>query len=115
MQVETFEAIERELAEHAPEEQAKALELIEELGLDGQQELLTERDDDDGERCPYRRMTAEEQRVYGAICEKTTEIEAYASGPIPLRVLQVAAHARPLRNGTSPVSSYPCRKQASAC
>lgn len=105
IQVETYEAISIDesggqfVNEEVSEE---ALALIEALGLDGQKALLQERRVSDGEttvtRNPYRRMTGEEQAVFGAILPRHVEVSAYEDGPIPLRVLQVAAHAKPMFN-----------------
>lgn len=80
MLVETFEL--EEVAEQPPELEAEAVALIEKLGLDGQQT-----------RIPYRKMTEEETFVYGILCPMRTPLKKYKEGPIPLRVLQVAAHA----------------------
>lgn len=91
MQVETYEVPEISY-EGEPECEAEAMELIERLGLDGQKALVSS----DGQakaRCPYRKMTAEEAWVYGKLLTKQTPIDKYSDGPIPLRVLQVAAHA----------------------
>lgn len=98
MQVETYEVTETNpetgLAEFEPE----ALALIEALGLEGQKERTRTRALEGGESvttiCPYREMTAEEQRVYGYLFAKEMPIEKYDRGPIPLRVLQVAALAQ---------------------
>lgn len=97
MQVETYEVTETNpdtgLAEFAPE----TLALIEELGLQGQQELTRVREVEGGEQVttvmPYREMTAEEDRVYGFLLPTKLALEKYNRGPIPLRVLQVAALA----------------------
>lgn len=99
MEVETYEALEKELGEHAQEMAEEALELIEVLGLSGQQSLLrVDEDEGDTLRNPYRKMTAEEERVYGVLCEDETVLEEYDASPIPLRVLQVAAHAKAFFN-----------------
>jgi len=101
IQIETFEAApigcgtQPELEEiQSPEAQA----LIEALELTGQQNLIRERDTGDGDTVatvnPYRRMTLEEERVYRAICPAVSRLERFDAGPIPLRVLQLAAHAK---------------------
>jgi hypothetical protein len=41
-------------------------------------------------------MTALEAAVYGTVYPQATGVERYSAGPIPLRVLQVIAHARTL-------------------
>lgn len=92
MQVETYEC-EETRSEHV-ECTDEALKLIEELGLAGQKKLNI--DGQPGQRFPYRKMTAEERTVYKEICPTVCRIDAYDAAPIPLRVLQVAAHANPL-------------------
>lgn len=95
MQVETYEALEYETGEQAPEMEAEAIEIIELLGLEGQRKLLA----GEGEtqtRAPYRKLTAQEKRVYSVLCPESSSLEDFDACPIPLRVLQVAAHAREL-------------------
>ena len=89
--VETFEQTELG-AEGCVEKDSEALALIDRLGLDGQRELLNP---DTSMRCPYRVMNAVELRVYQALYPEHTAIERYRNGMIPLRVLQIAAHAQP--------------------
>lgn len=91
MQVETYE-IEEYAADANPEQDAKALELIAKLGLKGQEELVR-KTDDGGKRLQYPEMTAQEIAVYGAIFPVRTKLSDYSHGIIPVRVLQVAAHA----------------------
>jgi hypothetical protein len=99
MLVETYEVNEL-LADGTLEEMSspEALALIEEMGLKGQRSLLRQlpagNDDTVMVRCPYRLITAEEAAIFGVLCPERTPLADYASGPIPLRVLQVAAHAR---------------------
>lgn len=92
MQVETYEVPEVDF-EGNVESNDEAVALIEKLELDGQRELIHP---GRGYRTPYRKMTKEEAVVYGAIFEKKTNIAKYKDEPIPLRVLQVAAHAKSL-------------------
>ena len=88
MLVETFEVTEINCDGEA-EDSGAALQLIEELELDGQAALRS------GEhRFPYRRMNQEEHDVYRIILPRTTALREYGSGAIPLRVLQVAAHVK---------------------
>ena len=95
MLVETYEVSEaRDVA--APECEAEAIALIESLGLTGQQELVRPKEDGTAERIPYRLMTDEECFVYENICPTRTRADKYESGMIPLRVLQVLAHATSL-------------------
>lgn len=98
MQVETFEQVETVGGQAEELSSPEAMELIEVLGLQGQQQMFSRREVADGDvvtRSPYRTMTTEEQHVYSVLCPQQTDITAYASAPIPVRVLQVAAHAKP--------------------
>lgn len=101
MQVETYETLSVDvdadgtvINEVVSEE---ALALITALGLEGQQALV-QREDVDGEtvesRIPYRRMTGEEKAIFATLFPVKTPIEKYKGDAIPLRVLQVAAHAK---------------------
>ena len=92
MKVETFEC-EETRAEH-PEVAAEAVALIESLGLKGQASLVKAATDGKaGTRSPYREATAEEVGVYKALCPQVYALRDYARSSIPLRVLQVCAHA----------------------
>ena len=94
MIVETYEVTETTTAGEDPVlADAAAIELIRELDLEGQKELLAH-DETAVIRIPYQRMTAEEVRVYQTLYPADEKVEAYRAGPIPLRVLQVVAHAR---------------------
>jgi hypothetical protein len=92
MQVETFEC--HETASEPIEANEEAVQLIEQLGLDGQRALLSKTDQP--ARCPYRVMTADETFVYRTLCPHSVKLAEYRDAPIPLRVLQVAAHAKAL-------------------
>lgn len=102
MKIETFEVISIDeqdgqvVNEQVSEE---AMALIESLGLEGQRELLAEREAG-GEavmvRNPYRKMSGEEFAIFSAVLPRRVVIERYNDGPIPLRVLQIAAHAKDL-------------------
>jgi len=94
MQVETFEC--QETAAEPIEASEEAIGLIEELGLDGQKSLVCKQESGHEVRCPYREMTAEERFVYGVLCPKEYRLAVYKATPIPLRVLQVASHAKSL-------------------
>lgn len=95
MQVETFEC--RETAAEPIEACEEALDLIEQLGLAGQKELTAKKDEGQpAARCPYREITTEEAFVYGVLCPKKSPLKNYKASPIPLRVLQIAAHANSL-------------------
>lgn len=93
MQVETFEC--EETATEPVDASAEAIALIEQLGLTGQQKLLT-KSSETTSRCPYRKMTKDEAFVYGMLCPQKTLLAEYGDEPMPLRVLQVAAHAKDL-------------------
>lgn len=94
MQVETFEC--SETAAEPIEATEEAVRIIEELGLAGQLELVTKRPDNRDQRCPYREMLEDEVFVYGVLCPQKTALAEYKASPIPLRVLQLAAHAKSL-------------------
>lgn len=100
MLVETFEVLERCVGTDGrvtEEQDAEALALIESLGLDGQMRLNKPAEQDEAtpsRRFPYRKMTAIESAVYTAICPSKSKLKEYDDGAIPLRVLQVAAHAK---------------------
>lgn len=78
---------------------AEAMALIEQLGLAGQKELLSEHEVD-GEavitRNPYRLITAEELAIFSTLMPRRTRLDTYRDGPVPLRVLQIASHATKL-------------------
>ena len=93
MLVETFEQTET-LADGKPPCDAESIALIESLGLGGQQRLIRGDEGKPKKLMPYRLMTADEQGVYRTICPRRVSLEEYADSAIPLRVLQVAAHAK---------------------
>lgn len=88
MQVETYE--QNEIKEECTDEKTALLEISTKLGLTGQQGLLAE---PVKTTFPYRRMSKVEDRVYGTLLINKTELKNYDEGIVPLRVLQVAAHA----------------------
>lgn len=92
MLVETYEC--HETAAEPIEACEEAVRLMMELGCDGQQELLKTDANDIVRRLPYREMTADEDFVYSVLCPVKVQLSRYRSSPIPLRVLQVAAHAK---------------------
>lgn len=95
IQVETYEVSEQ-TTDTTDAFDNEAVELIERLGLEGQRALLVKREaggDSVTVRNPYRELTAEESRVFGTLCPQHTKLPEYGSSAIPLRVLQVAAHA----------------------
>lgn len=90
MEIETFEC--QETCNETIEQSAEAVELIEKLGLEGQRGLAV----DGNNRVPYEEMTELEWKVYSLICPRSCKLTEYDRSPIPLRVLQVAAHAQSL-------------------
>ncbi|HXJ41373.1 MAG TPA: hypothetical protein VNH18_18975 [Bryobacteraceae bacterium] len=93
MLVETYEVTEVD-GEGTPECEAEAKRLIDALELEGQQSLYAA-----GEttvRSPYRKMTAQEKFVYSQICPRKMSLKKYDDRPVPVRILQVAAHATPI-------------------
>lgn len=90
--VETYEVENSDQSEASVMAQdSEAAELIERLGLGGQKMLLNPTTQT---RNPYRVMTKDEQTIYGALLSEHTTLEHYSDDCIPLRVLQVAAHAK---------------------
>lgn len=79
----------------------EAAALVEQLGLIGQAKIYRKANES-GERevapsiLPYRKMTAQEKSVYEILLPTKSKLENYADGAIPLRVLQIAAHANSL-------------------
>jgi hypothetical protein len=91
MEVETFEATELDEFGCA-EDRDEAERLVYELGLEGQDRFLGKDDSSSGN--PYRKMSSEEFTVYSALMTQRTELHRFSDGPIPLRILQVAHHAK---------------------
>lgn len=89
MKVETYECDET-ATEHV-ECADEAIKLIEELGLTGQKSLLHPQKKT---RSPYRQMTKDEFFVFKQICPEETDVTRFNEEPMPLRVLQVASHAK---------------------
>jgi hypothetical protein len=88
MKVETYEVeeVKGELETMAAD--SEAIELCQKLNLQGQ---LSRTNIGTATRNPYRLMSCEEMFVYSLLCPKKVELRQYKDGPIPLRVLQVAA------------------------
>jgi hypothetical protein len=93
MAVETFEV--QEITDAGCESTEEQVALVEKLGLEGQESLLRG-EGDEREVMPYRKLTEYERFVYKTLLPNYRKVEEYASGPIPVRVLQVIAHARDL-------------------
>ena len=108
MVVEEFSI--EEVKEATVEQCDEARALVEQLGLTGQARLY--RKAEAGEVAPsilpYRKMTAQEKWVYEILLPTKSKLENYADGAIPLRVLQIAAHAQSLipSLGDDPWSLY---------
>lgn len=94
MQVETFECY--ETAAEPIEATEEAVALMEKLGLSGQMSLVKREEGKADKRCPYREITAEERFVYKTLCPEEYPLTSYKATPVPLRVLQIAAHASEL-------------------
>jgi hypothetical protein len=98
MKVETYEVTELTTDGEQPLMDEQSIALIEELGLNGQRTFITERtvygEDTVTTINPYRLITREESNVFRACFPMETAVERYEGGMIPLRVLQVIAHAR---------------------
>lgn len=93
MKVETYE-VEQETSEIAQlAADGEAAMLIEKLGLNGQLSLMNK---ETGTMLPYRLITAEEKVVFEALFPRKCLISEYKDGPIPVRVLQVAAFVKDL-------------------
>ncbi len=94
MKVETYEtAVFEDTADNAIVE-GEMLNLIEELGLEGQKEVSNAGNADTTGLCPYRKMTKRELKVFKLCFPRETTMETYKESLIPLRVLQVASHAK---------------------
>ncbi len=94
MLVETFEVTELNIEEKVKSEEfEQTKELVSQLGLVGQEQFLN---NEVKEVFPYRKMLKQEDLVYKALCPQRTELANYADSIIPLRVLQIAAHAQQL-------------------
>lgn len=99
MQVETFEC--QETASEPIEATEEAIGIIDSLELEGQRKLIApDKSSDESagseQRCPYRKIRKDEALVYGQLCPQKTALVDYDFSPIPLRVLQIAAHAKGL-------------------
>jgi hypothetical protein len=104
MQVETYEQTEV-TSEGIPDNDAEAIQLIERLGLKGQQTLIGSGGTSAPAVIPFRKVTAEECDTYALLFPEVVEVEDYKASPIPIRVLQVIAHCREL--GLHMVVWYP--------
>ena len=101
MQIETYEIEETVVGDGITtpaEVEAEAIGMIETLGLEGQKELLTPKTEDAStvKRVPYPIMSDSEMRGYGACFPVHDDVAQYSAGIIPIRVLQVVEHAKPM-------------------
>ena len=95
MDVETFEC--QETMTEPIEASEEAIRLMEDMELSGQLSLVKPPTAEErGTRCPYRKIRADEIFVYRRLCPQETELSRFSECPIPLRVLQIAAHAKGL-------------------
>lgn len=90
MNVETFEIEEVKDEAGIMASDSEAQELIIKLGLEGQKTLLNT---ETVTRLPYRQMTVDEMFTYSILCPRKSKLKEFSSEIIPVRVLQVAAHA----------------------
>jgi hypothetical protein len=87
---------------------AEAAELIEMLGLRGQQAL---QNPETLTRCPYPMGEEEQLAVYRALNPETCKPEDYSFDAIPVRVMQILAHAKSLDFFTDFQIWYPKMKR----
>ena len=96
--VETYECTELQAdGMEMSDEMREAARIAEEMGLEGQQSFYrsVEEGVEQVERLnPYRTMTAEERNVFLTLFPEHSRLEKFSAGPVPLRVLQVAAYAK---------------------
>ena len=90
MQIEVYDVTES-TADGCVDSKEEVARIALDLGLKKQLALLK---GDKESVFPYRKMTTEEERVYGAILTRHTRLDEYDDSVIPLRVMQVAAHVR---------------------
>lgn len=90
MKIETYEVEETDSEIATLAADGEAMELIDKLNLVGQLELTNT---DTSTRFAYRKMTKLEWLVFKMHCPIETDLSRYRSSVIPVRVLQVAAHA----------------------
>ena|SRR3990167_2724946 len=87
MQIETYECQEvTETVEQVDEVKA----IVSSLGLEGQEKFYTP---SETPVFPYRKMTAQEKIVYLTLLSSHEDLAKFGESAVPLRVLQVAAHA----------------------
>lgn len=89
MEVQSYLIEDAEALISDPSEMENFKQLIEELGLEGQQELIG----DGGTACPFPVMERGTKRVLETVFPKKTEVKAFRSEVIPIRVLSLIALA----------------------
>jgi hypothetical protein len=94
MQIETYEC--EETASEPIEACEEALAIAQKCGLSGQMKSFRKTENGHDARCPYRQITKDESAIFSVLCPKRSRVTDYDSSPIPLRVLQVIAHAQSL-------------------
>ena len=87
MDIETYECQE---VTATLEQSEEAKTLVESLGLSEQQKFYTP---NEAPVFPYRKLTAQEKMVYHTLLSSYSELSKFGESAVPLRVLQVAAHA----------------------
>lgn len=93
MKIETYEIEQHDNDVTQLLDDATYLNLVEELGLEGQKKQFIDVDNKESVVFPYPRMTQLQQRVFEIHCPHKTKLVEYKSEMIPVRVLQVAQHA----------------------
>jgi len=90
MEIETYE--EQEVKPTCLDDKNELLKLANDIGAHGQRGLL---DDSSAviRTFPYRKMTLREKRIYETLLPVKDEIGVFKDSVIPLRVMQIAAHA----------------------
>lgn len=97
MLVETFEVLESNPVTGQVESEPEALAIIEKYDLAGQKSLTTNHvETGEKSRIPYRLMTDQEYLIYSTLLGTKEAVTKYNSAAIPLRILQVLAHAMSL-------------------
>ena len=91
MKVETFEC--QETAAEPIEMAEEAIRMIDELDLEGQRALVSKDKNDQPTRCPYSEVSKEQAFVIRYCTPRSVDVKQYSAGHIPVRVLQVIAHA----------------------
>jgi len=90
MAIETFLIEEAEKLISEPEELEQWTKTVEELGLEGQKELMKP----DKSPIPFQSMNKNMQAVYKTLCPVKHKVKTYKSSTIPVRVLSLIALAQ---------------------